>query len=164
MAHNIRIVRTGDETLLAEILHETAALHAAAMPDVFRGPAAADDLIRQARGMANDPGGRLAVAELQNGEIAGYCFSVIEKIGENDAVLLPRRCLKIRDIAVVSRCQSRGIGRALVEDAFLWGKALGVAEATLYVWSFNEKAVKFYRSLGFQIDAHLMGVDISNRE
>jgi ribosomal-protein-alanine N-acetyltransferase len=45
--------------------------------------------------------------------------------------------------------RGRGIGRALLEAAFAWGRKTGAKTLSLHVFPHNEAAIALYRSTGF---------------
>jgi ribosomal protein S18 acetylase RimI-like enzyme len=56
----------------------------------------------------------------------------------------------IQNVGVVSECRGRGLGRALVMQAFTGFIACGVRRAYLEVTASNRAAMRLYRSLGFR--------------
>ena len=66
------------------------------------------------------------------------------------AVLTPRRVANIDIIVVRSDRQGRGIGRALMAQAEQWARTRGADDIELTVYSFNQKAIRFYSELGYE--------------
>lgn len=53
-------------------------------------------------------------------------------------------------IIVSNRSRGQGLGRALMQTAIEWARAVGVAKLALSVFTSNERAIALYRSLGFE--------------
>lgn len=58
--------------------------------------------------------------------------------------------LQINDVAVSPGMRRRGIGAALLSEAFRRGRAAGAETATLEVRAGNSPAIALYESLGFK--------------
>lgn len=55
----------------------------------------------------------------------------------------------IENMAVDPLHRRRGIGRGLLRAAEDWTAKRGIAVLQLFVWEFNDAAVRFYESEGF---------------
>jgi RimJ/RimL family protein N-acetyltransferase len=122
---------------------------------------------RNLRGVRRDPNVAVFVAEIPAG-IAGrlsiardhhpYSHHVAE-VG----------------LMVAAGHRRRGIGSALMEEAFKWARASGITNVQLEVFPHNEPAIALYRKLGFeeegrrrwryrigghQVDAVLMSIQL----
>lgn len=53
--------------------------------------------------------------------------------------------------------QGKGFGRALMSAIESWARENGAQDLRLNVWHFNQRAVKLYEELGFEMRAHTMG-------
>jgi ribosomal protein S18 acetylase RimI-like enzyme len=66
-------------------------------------------------------------------------------------------------IIVSNRCRSLGLGRRLMETAVDWAGAVGLSKLSLAVFTSNERAIRLYRSLGFEAEgtrrAHVLLAD-----
>lgn len=60
------------------------------------------------------------------------------------------RILWVDMIAVRHQQQGKGIGHKLINHAILYGKATRMDALSLYVDKSNNKAIKFYKALGFR--------------
>ena len=65
-------------------------------------------------------------------------------------ILTQDRILWVDMIAVKHQQKGKGIGRKLVQHALLYGKATRMDDISLYVDKSNNKAIKFYKALGFR--------------
>lgn len=79
----------------------------------------------------------LVAEEEQN--IVGYC-GVVMVLDEGD----------ITNVGVLERCQGRGIGRQLVQALITKTSEKGVPHLHLEVRQSNIRAIRLYKSLGFQ--------------
>jgi ribosomal protein S18 acetylase RimI-like enzyme len=55
----------------------------------------------------------------------------------------------VADLAVIEAARDRGVGRALMQAGEVWARELGLPALSLDVWSTNERALGFYRRLGY---------------
>jgi ribosomal protein S18 acetylase RimI-like enzyme len=55
----------------------------------------------------------------------------------------------VADLAVTNSARRMGVGTALMKAAESWAGDLGMGLLSLDVWSTNENALAFYRSLGY---------------
>lgn len=56
----------------------------------------------------------------------------------------------VHEIGVMEPFINHGIGSGLMNQVKVHAKGLGIFRIELGVWAFNDKAIKFYESLGFQ--------------
>ncbi len=55
-------------------------------------------------------------------------------------------------ISVGKDCRGQGVGRGLMQAMVDWAKASGVRRIELKVYARNERAIRLYRSFGFQAE------------
>lgn len=55
----------------------------------------------------------------------------------------------VADVAVTADARRMGVGTALMNAAEAWARERGLPELSLDVWSTNERALAFYRRLGY---------------
>ncbi len=60
-------------------------------------------------------------------------------------------------IALGAACRGQGLGRALIEIAVDWARAVGMGKLTLSVFPGNTRALALYRSCGFEEEGVLRG-------
>jgi ribosomal protein S18 acetylase RimI-like enzyme len=65
----------------------------------------------------------------------------------------------VGEIAILVSNSQRGVGlgRALMEMAIAWGRAVGLAKLSLRVFPDNQRAIGLYRSLGFEDEGLVTG-------
>ena len=81
--------------------------------------------------------------------VLGYCFCILEKY-ENDNNMVDRITLYIDDLCVDEEARGGHIGSTLYRYVCGFAKDLGCYNVTLNVWSCNEKAMKFYETMGLK--------------
>lgn len=90
-------------------------------------------------------------ARVARGEMAGWVSEEDEAIV---GFLVARRIvgdLEILNFAVRPDARRRGIGEALLREAFAWGKTFDAATALLEVRASNLTALRFYERRGFEV-------------
>jgi ribosomal protein S18 acetylase RimI-like enzyme len=65
-------------------------------------------------------------------------------------VLVSRKYAIVDTIVVKADEQRRGIGRNLMQTAHAWAAARDASSVELTVYEFNERAIEFYRDLGYE--------------
>jgi GNAT superfamily N-acetyltransferase len=65
----------------------------------------------------------------------------------------PPRDLLVFSMWVDPQVRRAGVGRRLIETVEAWGIEWGAARTVLWVFGSNEPAIRFYRSLGFEVQA-----------
>ena len=88
------------------------------------------------------------------GKIVGFC--IVEIRETQSKALVPCISAHIRNIAVCEDYRRMGIGKALYHEAVMRGKARGAERVDLKVYSFNDNAIEFYKSLGMTVQSYTM--------
>ena len=88
----------------------------------------------------------LFVAEA-DGEVVGFLSG---EIREGSPAFSPKTWTAVEDIYVTQEQRSKGIGRALVDACTEWARDKGADGVSLQVAAGNERARKFYDTLGFR--------------
>ncbi len=66
------------------------------------------------------------------------------------SVCYARRFVEIDKLAVRPQARRGGIARALLEEAFAWAEAHGIASLEVAVNEFNAGAIALYEEMGFE--------------
>ena len=74
------------------------------------------------------------------------------------SVLLDIKTLYIDDICVDENARGKRIGKALYEYVRDYANSIGCNNITLNVWEGNEPALRFYRSMGMQVQKTTMEI------
>ena len=88
------------------------------------------------------------------GKIVGFC--IVEIREPISKAIVPHIYVHIKNLAVHENYRRKGIGKALYQEAVMRGKARGADMVDLKVYSFNENAVEFYKSLGMTVQNFTM--------
>ncbi len=84
------------------------------------------------------------IAQDQDGGRLGFIsLTVREAIGGVERA-------QVADLAVAESARRRGVGRALMGAAEAWARERRFSVVGLDVWSTNERAMAFYRDLGYR--------------
>ncbi len=162
MEVTIRRATAHDYDELCEIIEEVDALHREHLPHLFRkpeGPARERDYIL---GLLSDQDVAWFVAEVEGpvprgteGRLAGFVHVVVRDTPPIP-IVVPRRLAIVDNLAVREGFRRAGIGRALMDKAHRWARNKGATEVELNVYEFNESAIAFYRSLGYENQRRMM--------
>lgn len=149
----IRDAEDGDLDALLALLIEVQAVHANALPDIFRSDLDADAAKRMFRENLVKQGHTVLVAE-DAGQPVGYIwFEIFDRPA--NFYHHPRRVGYIHHIGVSEFVRRQGVGRALVEAVRLRLARAGFSEVGVDYWAFNTRASQFFASLGFQPQRHI---------
>ncbi len=154
MELEIRPAVPKDYDELCALLAEVDALHRQRLPHLFRQPAGRVREPEYLSGLMTDDKVSLLVAEVE-GQLVG---TVVVGLCDTPPVpiLVPRRYAMVDSLAVRHEFRRAGVGRALMEEAQRWAAAQGATSIDLNVYEFNDEAIAFYRSLGYEILSHRM--------
>jgi N-terminal acetyltransferase B complex catalytic subunit len=67
----------------------------------------------------------------------------------------------VADLAVIADARRIGVGTALMEAGEAWVRDHGLAAVSLDVWSTNQRAVAFYRELGYSVESLCLVKDVT---
>jgi GNAT superfamily N-acetyltransferase len=154
MEFTIRRASLADYDGLCALFTEGDALHAEALPHIFRpagGPARSQEHIN---GIVLAPGSVVFVAE-SGGRVIGMAH-VHMRMAADYPIIVPRTYAHVDTLGVAEGYRRRGVGRALMKQAEQWALSHGAAEIELNVWEFNENAIEFYKNLGYETSRRTM--------
>jgi ribosomal protein S18 acetylase RimI-like enzyme len=148
MQIQVRKAAATDYEALCELFDQVDALHRDNLPQIFQkpnGPIREHDYYL---GLIADENVGLFIAEAAE-KLLGFVHVVLR-----DAPPIPifvPRCVAVIDgIGVKSEAQRRGIGQTLSKTASEWAIARGATSIELNVYNFNQPAMAFYQSLGYE--------------
>jgi len=100
------------------------------------------------QGAFNDPAATFLLA-IEDGTPLGYAMVRRCECLEN-AYSCPQTFIELDQIVVAPDSRKRGVGSALVDEAFAMAKSLNISDVELSVWHFNEEAKRFFCKKGFK--------------
>jgi ribosomal protein S18 acetylase RimI-like enzyme len=145
MAITIRRAVEQDAATLAALNADVQALHAAALPGVFKphGP----DSTWEVKPLLVQPENLLFIAEV-DGSAAGYAYAQFREWPET-ALTHGRDVIYLHHLSVRPEHRRHGVGSALIAAVREAAADAGITLMTLGVWTFNEAARGFFRRNGF---------------
>jgi ribosomal protein S18 acetylase RimI-like enzyme len=96
---------------------------------------------------AQGPRSTLLVAERPDGTRLGFI-----SLREGEDVVGAARG-HVADLAVTAEARRLGVGTALMKAGEAWARERGLPALSLDVWSTNERALAFYRRLGYRAES-----------
>ncbi|MBM7702520.1 GNAT family N-acetyltransferase [Metabacillus iocasae] len=158
MSINYRVAKLEDYHDVNHVLAESLHLHAEALPDLFDKEAYLFTP-QQYQSIMYYSTVEIILAE-HNQNIVGA--SVVE-LNYNPPLKRtpPSYTAFIQFFSVKREYQQLGIGKELFEVTKEWAKAKGALDLQLTVWSFNEKAIRFYEKLGLCETSKLMRLKLN---
>lgn len=143
----IRFAEEADLDRVNEIRKQVNEVHVNGRPDIFKKGFSKElkDLIYD---IWNKEGKDIIVAE-RNGKICGFAF--VEYIERPESPYnVARKFYHISEFGVDIAFQRQKVGTELFEFIKQDAKEKGFPKIELDLWEFNEKAFKFYESIGFR--------------
>jgi ribosomal protein S18 acetylase RimI-like enzyme len=144
---NIRSAVVAEYERLSVLWKGVEYLHHQARPHIFRKPDEVWPTRSAVESLIVGPDSTILIAETNN-EIAGFVTLQVHQV-EQSPRMRKRRFVMIENMAVDPLRRRRGIGRALLRAAEDWAAQRRIAVLQLFVWEFNDAAVRFYESEGF---------------
>lgn len=144
----IRKAVVADYDQLCELFAELDKLHHDALPHVFCVPSAPLRSLDYVASVVADSDAVVLVAEF-DGRIVGAIHVTLREASEFP-VFVDRRYAWVENLGVRREFRRRGIATELMRRAQDWARARGVTQCELNVWEFNEEALEFYASLGYE--------------
>jgi diamine N-acetyltransferase len=136
-----------DYEALCELFDQVDAIHRDNLPWMYQkmeGPVRNKTLIEAF--IADEKVG-LFVADF-DGLLLGFILAFIREAPAG-SIYRQRRYVLIENMTVKEGERRKGIGRSLMGKACQWAIEKGATTIDLHVYDFNEEAVRFYRTLGF---------------
>jgi shikimate dehydrogenase len=148
-AGNVRRATPDDAAAIAQLNSQVQALHAAAVPDFFKPPAATTFPPDFWQERLTQPATVILVAE-QAGAVIGYLYGDTSGAMETSSTY-ERPRFYIHHIGVDAAHRNQGVGTALVAAAKAVARNQGIRLLALSTWTFNEQAVRFFEHAGFAV-------------
>ena len=148
MSIRIRSAQMGDYPALCGLFEGVDALHRVNHPEIFQKPAGPVREFEYYQTLINDAKIGLFVAE--EGEQVVGCVHVIECDAPPIPIFVPRRFAIVDNLVVSKDFQRKGIGQKLMRTAQQWAADKGAASIELNVYHFNQKAISFYKNIGYK--------------
>jgi ribosomal protein S18 acetylase RimI-like enzyme len=148
MKATIRFANTQDYIPLLDLFELVDTLHRENLPGIFQkptGPARDQDYFES---LLLDQETGLFIAEVED-EIAGFILAILHETPPF-SVFIPSRLALVSDIAVKTEFRRQGIGRLLVNKIHEWGETRGASAVELTVYAFNQAAIDFYETIGYE--------------
>lgn len=150
----IRRARKEDIKRIIELLHQVNMVHHVIRPDLFK-PHTTKYNEQELETMLDDDSKPIFVFD--DGMVLGYAFCQITEV-RGDQLLEDIKTLYIDDICVDENARGKHVGKALYEYVRDYAKSIGCNNITLNVWEGNEPALRFYRSMGMQVQKTTMEI------
>ena len=150
----IRKANKEDIKRIIELLHQVNMVHHVIRPDLFK-PHTTKYNERELETMLNDDSKPIFVFD--DGEVLGYAFCQVTEV-KNNQLLEDIKTLYIDDICVDENARGKHVGKTLYEYVRDYAKSIGCNNITLNVWEGNEPALRFYRSMGMQVQKTTMEI------
>jgi len=145
---NIRLATTLDIDALVSLTGYVQALHATAIPLLFRSQPPDAEVASAFHKMIEAPHSIWFIAEQE--VPCGYLHAQFYDRPENWCRPATRVC-NIEGIVVHPQARRKGIARNLISALKKEAEKRGVSRIELEVWSFNQEARAAYKRLGFQV-------------
>lgn len=148
MAFTIRDAAISDYDNLMEIFNEVYHMHYENRKDIY---VKIDDPFPKEYfdELLKNEDTRIFLVEDNQEELVGYSIVQITTT-RKIPVYVQKKLVYIDDFAVKSKYQKKGIGKLLFNHIEGHAERNGVESIQLNVWEFNEKAIKFYESMGMK--------------
>jgi len=150
----IRKANKKDIQRIIELLHQVNMVHHVIRPDLFK-PHTTKYNEKELETMLEDNDKPIFVYD--EGIVLGYAFCQISEV-KNNQLLEDIKTLYIDDICVDENARGKHVGKALYEYVLDYAKSIGCNNITLNVWEGNEPALRFYRSMGMQVQKTTMEI------
>ena len=148
----IRKADKGDVKRIIELLHQVNMVHHVIRPDLFK-PNTTKYNEQELELLLNDISKPIFV--LDDGEVRGYAFCQVTEVKDNQ-LLEDIKTLYIDDICVDEKARGKHVGKELYEYVRDYARSIGCNNITLNVWEGNEPALRFYQSMGMQVQKTTM--------
>ena len=151
----IRRARKEDIKRIIELLHQVNMVHHVLRPDLCK-PHTTKYNEQELEGLLGDDSKPIFVCD-DEGMVWGYAFCQVSEV-KNHLLLQDIKMLYIDDICVDEVARGRHVGKSLYEHVVSYARSIGCNHITLNVWEGNTPALRFYQSMGMQVQKTTMEV------
>ncbi len=141
----IRKATSNEIPQILKLLVQVNMVHHNGRPDLFKGPATKYRDTELKKLLRDET--RPVFVCVDGDTLLGYAFCILKEVKDNQ-LLEDCKTLYVDDLCVDETKRGSGVGKALMAHAVQFAKDCGCHNVTLNVWSFNEKAMRFYASFG----------------
>jgi ribosomal protein S18 acetylase RimI-like enzyme len=146
MIVEVRRATNDDAATISMLNADVQAIHADALPWRFKRPGPDTFTTKDAEALLATAG-HIAFLALADGEPAGYVVAELVRRPET-ARHHAHRMMYVHQISVRPHLRRGGVGRALLDAVKAHGAANGISLLALDTWTFNAKALAFFRAYG----------------
>ena len=143
----IRSATGADAPAISALNVEVQAVHAEALPHIFKPPSKGAFPPAEVASWFDDPRNHVYLA-CEEEESVGYIWARVLSLSET-SYRYGLDVIYINHLVVGSARRRQGVGRALIEKVLCLARERGISMVQLDVWSFNEQARAFFRRQGF---------------
>ena len=156
----IRKAQESDFDALNRIFQVGDRHHSQALPLIFRMPESGEEVRPREylQSVLNDEHSAILLAESAE-DIVGAIHITIQQ-SPAYPITVPRRFAVIENIVVAEAHRRCGIGKMLMARAHQWAGEHGISQLELNVWNFNQDAIRFYESLGYETASRRMWITL----
>ncbi|MGV3707773.1 MAG: GNAT family N-acetyltransferase [Gemmatimonas sp.] len=158
---SIRRATPHDAPHISALTQTIQALHAAALPHVFKPADAHTFSVPLIRELLAESTSVMLVAE-HDARIVGHAYAERQSMAESSIKFASRRLL-VHQLAVDPEWRQRGIGTRLLDAVCDVATSHGIATIALDVWDFNVAAKALYAAYGFSGARQMLTLDLSGR-
>ncbi len=131
---NLRDYQPGDEEAVFHIVKEVLGEYG-----LETNPEETDADLADIEASYLDPGGVFRILEFDGKTVGSYGLYAVS----------PKSC-ELRKMYLLGRCRGQGLGRMMMDDAFITARELGFTEMILETNSRLKEALAMYRKFGFE--------------
>ena len=143
----VRFAKENELDRVNELRKQVNDVHVAGKPDVFK-PGFCDELKNFINVIRDDPEQEIVVA-VMNSVICG--FAIIHHINKPENPFMKERdFLDIDEFCVDEAYRRKGVATSLISFIMDYAKENGFHRIELNMWEFNQGALAFYESVGFE--------------
>lgn len=154
MEISVRRAEEKDIDRIVALLKVIANEHHKGRPDLFR-EGRKKYSAHEVRDILYEEDRAVFVAVDENDYVLGYLFSYI--IDQRTASLFRNyKTLYIDDLCIDENFRNTGIGNKLFAHSVEFARECGCYNIELNVWSFNDRAIEFYKKQGMEIQCYKM--------